>query len=50
MYKHILLPTDGSDLSIRAVTAGIELAKSLNAKVTGLFVNVATYIPASFAC
>ena len=46
MYKHILLPTDGSDLSIRAVTAGIELAKSLNAKVTGLFVNGATYISA----
>lgn len=44
MYKHILLPTDGSDLSLRAVTAGIELAKTLNAKVTGLFVAEATYI------
>ena len=44
MYKHILLPTDGSDLSFRAVNAGIELAKTLNAKVTGLFVNEATYI------
>jgi nucleotide-binding universal stress UspA family protein len=46
MFKHILLPTDGSDRSIRAVTAGIELAKSMNAKVTGLFVNEATYISA----
>lgn len=45
MYKHILLPTDGSDRSIRAVTAGIELAKALNAKVTGLFVSEATYVP-----
>jgi nucleotide-binding universal stress UspA family protein len=44
MYKHILLPTDGSDLSMRAVSAGIELAKTLNAKVTGLFVSEATYI------
>lgn len=45
MYKHILLPTDGSDRSIRAVMAGIELAKALGAKVTGLFVSEATYIP-----
>lgn len=45
MYKHILLPTDGSDRSIRAITAGIELAKALNARVTGLFVSEATYLP-----
>ena len=45
MYKHILLPTDGSDRSLRAGTAGIELAKALNAKVTALFVGEATYIP-----
>lgn len=45
MYKHILLPTDGSERSIRAVTAGIELAKALNAKVTALFVSEPTYIP-----
>ena len=45
MYKHILLPTDGSDRSLRAITAGIELAKALNAEVTGLYVNEHTYIP-----
>lgn len=45
MYKHILLPTDGSDRSIRAITAGIEFAKVINAKVSGLFVSAATYIP-----
>ena len=38
MYKHILLPTDGSPLSARAVAAGIELAKVLGARVTALFV------------
>ena len=45
MYKHILLPTDGSDLSERAIAAGIDLAKALNARVSGLFVGEATYIP-----
>lgn len=45
MYKHILLPTDGSDRSIRAINAGIELAKALNARVTGLYVAEQTYIP-----
>jgi nucleotide-binding universal stress UspA family protein len=38
MYKHILLPTDGSPLSERAVKSGIELAKAVGARVTGLFV------------
>lgn len=45
MYKHILLPTDGSARSERAIVAGIELAAALNAKVTGLFINESTYIP-----
>ena len=38
MYKNILLPTDGSELSENAVKNGISLAKTLNAKVTGLYV------------
>ncbi len=37
MYKHILLPTDGSELSRRAVLAGVKLARALGARVTGLF-------------
>jgi nucleotide-binding universal stress UspA family protein len=37
MYKHILLPTDGSDLSERAIASGIKFAKSINARVTGFF-------------
>jgi nucleotide-binding universal stress UspA family protein len=36
MYKHILIPTDGSELSTRGVTCGLELAKALSAKVTFL--------------
>lgn len=38
MYKHILLSTDGSSLSGKAVKQGIALARSIGAKVT--FVNV----------
>jgi len=37
MFKHILLPTDGSPLSRKAVIRGVALAKALNAKVTGVF-------------
>ena len=38
MYKHILLPTDGSDLCNAAVVNGIRLAKVLDARVTGVYV------------
>lgn len=38
MYKHILLPTDGSDLSFKAVQHGVLLAKTVGAKVTSLTV------------
>ena len=37
MYKHILIPTDGSPLSREAVAAGVKLAKALGARVTGFF-------------
>jgi nucleotide-binding universal stress UspA family protein len=37
MYKHILLPTDGSPLSTAAAKAGVRLARRLGARVTGLF-------------
>src|SRR6516162_183992 len=39
MTKHILIPTDGSDLSNGAIQYGIALAKAVNAKVTGLTVS-----------
>jgi nucleotide-binding universal stress UspA family protein len=38
MYKHILLPTDGSPLSERAVAEGIQLAKALGARVSALHI------------
>lgn len=37
MYKNILIPTDGSKLSARAIADGVRLAKALGARVTGLF-------------
>ncbi|HZJ52946.1 MAG TPA: universal stress protein [Myxococcaceae bacterium] len=38
MFKHILLPTDGSPLSDAAVQKGMRFAKSVGAQVTGLYV------------
>jgi len=38
MFKHIAIPTDGSRLCDRGVKAGVKLARSLGAKVTGVFV------------
>jgi nucleotide-binding universal stress UspA family protein len=38
MYSHILIPTDGSELSTQAVQKGVQLAKHLNARITFLFV------------
>jgi len=40
MFKHILIPTDGSDLSKMAVTQGVKLAKEINAHITGLTVTM----------
>jgi nucleotide-binding universal stress UspA family protein len=38
MFSQILLPTDGSDLSERAVLAGVSFAKEIGAQVIGLTV------------
>ncbi len=38
MFTHILLPTDGSELSNAAVQDGIRYAKRMGAKVTGICV------------
>ena len=38
MYRHILIPTDGSEFAHKAVTHGLSLAKSVGAKVTALIV------------
>ena len=36
MFKRILVPTDGSDLSNKAVAAAIDLAKALKAAMVGM--------------
>jgi nucleotide-binding universal stress UspA family protein len=38
MYRHILIPTDGSELAHHAVKHGLALASSVGAKVTFLVV------------
>jgi nucleotide-binding universal stress UspA family protein len=38
MFKHLLLPTDGSKLADRAVQRGIEFAKEIKAQVTAVHV------------
>jgi nucleotide-binding universal stress UspA family protein len=42
MYKHILIPTDGSPLADKAVRAGIDYAREASARVT-LFTAVPEY-------
>jgi nucleotide-binding universal stress UspA family protein len=37
MFKHILLPTDGSELSEAAIRKGVQFAKSIGARVTGFY-------------
>jgi nucleotide-binding universal stress UspA family protein len=38
MYKNILVPIDGSELSLRAARHGIELAKALGATISAIMV------------
>jgi nucleotide-binding universal stress UspA family protein len=44
MFKRILIPTDGSKLALKGVKAGARLARSLRARITGVYV-VAPYQP-----
>ena len=44
MYKHILVPTDGTALSLKAVRAAAKLAGKLKAKITTLYV-IPPYMP-----
>jgi nucleotide-binding universal stress UspA family protein len=45
-YKHILVPTDGSKLSLKAAKEAAALARSLKAKITTLYV-IAPWMPAA---
>ena len=40
MFKHILIPTDGSELATLAIKNGVQFAKEINAKITGLTVTM----------
>src|SRR6516162_4781686 len=37
MFKHILIPTDGSEPSEAAIQAAVQFAKSIKARVTGFY-------------
>jgi nucleotide-binding universal stress UspA family protein len=37
MFKHILIPTDGSPVAAKAISAGVALAKEMGASVTGYY-------------
>ena len=39
MYRHILIPTDGSKLAEKAVKHGLAMAQALNARATVLTVS-----------
>lgn len=43
-YKHILVPTDGSKLSLKAAKQAAMLARSLKARITAIYVT-APYMP-----
>ena len=38
MFKHILIPTDGSKLARKGIRAGVRFAAALGASVTGVYV------------
>jgi nucleotide-binding universal stress UspA family protein len=40
MFTHILIPTDGTELSAESARAGIRFAKETNARVTGFYAAV----------
>jgi nucleotide-binding universal stress UspA family protein len=55
MISKILVPTDGSELSVKAIRGAVELAKKLGAKVVGMtaiepysYSSISEYRPESF--
>jgi nucleotide-binding universal stress UspA family protein len=37
VFKHILVPTDGSKLSVKAAKQAVKLAKAVGARITGFY-------------
>ena len=48
MYKHILVSTDGSKLSGKAIRTAVRLARATGAKVTGAYV-IAPFVAAAYS-
>ena len=46
MYKHILVATDGSALSLKAVRAAARLGKALKSRITAIYV-IAPFAPSA---
>jgi nucleotide-binding universal stress UspA family protein len=49
MYKRLLVPVDGSDISLRAMDDSLELARALGASVIGFVVEALPPLPSSGA-
>jgi nucleotide-binding universal stress UspA family protein len=47
MFKHILVATDGSKLSGKAIRTAVKLAKVTGAKITGAYV-IAPFVPPAY--
>ena len=47
MFKQILVPTDGSKLSSKAIRTAVRLAGATGARLTGVYV-IAPYVPPSY--
>ena len=47
-YRHILVPTDGSTLSERAIKTAVQLARALGARLTAIYV-VPEGVPSLFS-
>ena len=47
MFKHLLIPIDGTDIAERAMQAGIDLAKQLNARITAFIAEPPAPVPAT---
>jgi len=45
MFKHLLVPVDGSELSERAIHASVELAQQLGASITGFVAEPVAPLP-----
>ena len=47
MFKHILVSTDGSKLSGKAIRTAVRLARATGARVTGAYV-IAPFVPSAY--